>query len=158
MRVGVVLLAGVAVGLTWQPYGLWPLLLVGVPAFTLAVRGQRPRRAFGLGYLFGLAMLAVAVSWLHVLGVWVAILLVVFEALFFGLLAVALSLVGRLRWWPLAAAFCWVGAEYAYGNIPFGGFGWTRLGFAAVDTPLAGYLPGDRSGRACPFWWPWSDS
>ena len=38
-RLVVVLLAGVALGLSWQPYGLWPLLLVGIPAFTLAVRG-----------------------------------------------------------------------------------------------------------------------
>jgi len=35
LRVVVVLLAGAAVGLSWQPYGLWPLLLVGIPAFTL---------------------------------------------------------------------------------------------------------------------------
>ncbi len=137
----VVLLAGVAVGLSWEPYALWPLLLVGLPGFTLAVRGQQPRRAFGLGYLFGLAMLTVTISWVHVLGVWIAALLIAFESVFFGLLAVAISLVGRLRWWPLAAACCWVGVEYAYSRIPFGGFGWSRLGYAAVDTPLAGYFP-----------------
>ena len=57
LRVAVVLLAGVALGLSWQPYGLWPLLLIGIPAFTLAVRGVRPAAAFGLGYLFGLTML-----------------------------------------------------------------------------------------------------
>ena len=38
LRVVVELLAGAAVGLSWQPYGLWPLLLVGIPAFTLATR------------------------------------------------------------------------------------------------------------------------
>jgi len=76
-----------------------------------------------------------------VLGVWVAALLIVFEALFFGLLGLALSLVGRLRIWPLAAACCWVLIEFAYSRIPFGGFGWTRIAYAAVDTPLAGFLP-----------------
>ena len=75
------------------------------------------------------------------LGVWVAALLIVFEALFFGLLGLALSLVGRLRLWPLAAACCWVLIEFAYSRIPFGGFGWTRIAYAAVDTPLAGFLP-----------------
>ncbi len=139
--VPVVALAGVALGLSWQPYGWWPLLLVAIPAFTLVVRERSPRQAFGLGYLFGLGMLAVAISWLHVLGVWVAAALIVFEALFFGLLGVAISLVARWRLWPLAAACCWSLIEFSYARIPFGGFGWTRIAYAAVDTPLAGLFP-----------------
>jgi apolipoprotein N-acyltransferase len=141
LRVVVVLLAGVALGLSWQPYGLWPLLLAGIPAFTLAVRGVRPGVAFGLGYLFGLAMLTLAISWVHVLGTWIAALLIIFISLFFGLLGLALTLVSRLRWWPLAAAACWVLIEYAYSRIPLGGFGWTRIAYAVVDTPLAGFFP-----------------
>jgi len=133
--------AGVALGLSWQPYGGGPLLLVGIPALTLTVRNRPPRLAFGLGYLFGLAMLTVSISWLHVLGIWVAALLIAFEAVFFGFLGVALALVGRLRAWPLAAACCWVGIEFAYSRIPFGGFGWTRIAYAAVDTPLNGFFP-----------------
>ena len=135
------LAAGAVLGLAWQPYGAWPLLLVGVPALTLLVRGRPPRRAFGLGYLFGLGLLAVSISWLHVLGVWVAALLIVFEALFFGVLAAGLTLVLRLRAWPLAAACCWVAVEFAYSRLPFGGFGWVRLAYAAVDTPVAGFFP-----------------
>ena len=86
-------------------------------------------------------MLGIAVSWIHVLGIWIAILLIVFESVFFGALGVALSLTARLRSWPVAAACCWVLVEFAYSRIPFGGFGWTRLAYAAVDTPLAGFLP-----------------
>jgi apolipoprotein N-acyltransferase len=141
LRVVVVLLAGVALGLSWQPYDLWPLMLVGIPAFTLAIRGTRPIVAFGLGYLFGLMMLTLAVSWVHVLGTWVAVVLIIFLSLFFGLLGLTVTLVGRLRWWPLATACCWVLIEYAYSRIPFGGFGWTRIAYAAVDTPLAGFFP-----------------
>ena len=48
---------------------------------------------------------------------------------------------GRLRAWPLAAAACWALIEFAYARIPFGGFGWTRIAYAAVDTPLSGLLP-----------------
>ena len=134
-------LAGVAAGLAWQPSALWPLLLVGVPALTLLARGSAPRRAFGLGYLFGVAMLTVTISWVHVLGWWVAALLIVFMALFFGVLGLGLSRVTRLRWWPVPAAACWVAVELAYSSFPFGGFGWTRLAYAAVDTPLNGWLP-----------------
>ena len=141
LRAAVAALAGVALGLSWQPYALWPLLLVGIPAFTLAVRGARPVPAFGVGYLFGLTTLMLGVSWLHVLGTWVAALLIIFMALFFGLLGLIVSLVSRLSWWPLAAACCWVLIEYVYSRIPLGGFGWTRIAYAAVDTPLAGFFP-----------------
>jgi apolipoprotein N-acyltransferase len=141
LRAAVVLLAGVALGLSWQPYGLWPLLFVGISAFTLAVRGARPVTAFGLGYLFGLTTLMLGVSWLHVLGTWIAVLLIIFMALFFGLLGLIVSLVSRLSWWPLATACCWVLIEYVYSRIPLGGFGWTRIAYAAVDTPLAGFFP-----------------
>jgi apolipoprotein N-acyltransferase len=159
IRAGLAVLGGTAVGLSFQPYGLWPLLLLGIPALTLAVRpaplarvaasisspddarSVRLRHAFGLGYLFGLAMLGIAVNWIHVLGIWIAILLIVFESVFFGALGVALALTARLRSWPVAAACCWVLVEFAYSRIPFGGFGWTRLAYAAVDTPLAGFLP-----------------
>ena len=137
----VALLAGVAVGLSWQPYGWWPLLALGLPAFSLVVFGVAPRAAFGLGYVFGVALLTVSISWVHVLGWWIAALLIVFEAVFFGLLGVALTLCSRLRLWPLAAACCWVLVEFAYSRIPFGGFGWTRLAYAVVDTPLAGFFP-----------------
>ena len=133
--------AGALMGLSWQPYNLWPLLMVGVPALTLLVRNVPRRRGFGLGYLFGLGMLSVSLSWVHALGIGVAALLIAFEALFLGVLGVALTLVSRLRAWPLAAATCWVGVEFAYSRVPFNGFGWTRLGYAAVDTPLSGFFP-----------------
>src|SRR6476620_3362856 len=116
-------------------------MFVGIPAFTLAIRGTRPLPAAGFGYLFGLAMLTVAVSWVHVLGTWVAAALIIFMSLFFGLLGLMVNRVERLRWWPLATACCWVLIEYAYSRVPFGGFGWSRIAYAAVDTPLAGFFP-----------------
>jgi apolipoprotein N-acyltransferase len=168
IRFLVVAAAGLAVGLSWQPFGLWPLLLFGLPAFTLAVSGRllggravntskggvpaalsmskgagyvTPRLSFALGYIFGSIMLAVTISWVHVLGIWIVLVLIAFESIFFGLLGVAVHLTSSLRAWPLAVACCWVMIEFAYSRIPFGGFGWTRLAYAAVDTPLAGFLP-----------------
>lgn len=132
---------GLVLGLAWQPYDFWPAVLFGIPLLLIAVRGQRPRRGFGLGYVFGLALLTVSIGWIQVLGTWIAALLILFEALFFGLLGVALALISRLRLWPLWSAFAWTALEFAYSRVPFGGFGWVRLAYAAVDTPLAGFLP-----------------
>ena len=141
MRLVLAVAAGALLGLSWQPYGVWPLLLVGVPALTLLTRNAGPLRSLSVGYLFGVGMLGVTLSWVQVLGVGVAVLLVAFEALFFAALGAALALVGRFRAWPLAAAACWVAAEFAFSRFPFNGFGWARLGYAAVDTPLAGFFP-----------------
>lgn len=139
------LIAGLAVGSAFEPTNLWPLILPGVAALFLIVRRLPSRRAFGLGYVFGLGMLGVSLAWLRVLvpgaGPFIAALLVLFESLFFGLLGVALRVVGRLPLWPLWSALCWTGTEWLYSRIPFGGFGWSRLVFAAVDSPLAGWLP-----------------
>ena len=161
LRAGLAVVAGVLTGLAWQPYGFWWLLIVGLPAFTLLLRtattgadltdsessvsirtASRPRRrAFALGYLYGLGLLGITINWVYVLGIWVAVLLIAFEALFFGLLGLTLYLTSPLRWWPLAAALCWSLIEFLYSRVPFGGFGWVRLGYAVVDTPLAGFLP-----------------
>ncbi|TDT33387.1 apolipoprotein N-acyltransferase [Naumannella halotolerans] len=139
-RVGVALLAGLAVGFGFEPFALWPLLLLGVAALSLLCRGRRPRQGFAIGYVFGLGMLTVSIGWVQVIAVPVAIALVAFESLFFGLLGIGLALASRLRWWPLWSAAVWTTCEFAYSRIPFDGFGWSRLGYAMVDTPLAGTL------------------
>lgn len=93
------------------------------------------------GYLFGLAFLAVTVSWLKAVHPAAAVAVIGFEAGWFATIGVGIRSVGRLRWWPIWAALCWAMVEFAYSRFPFGGFGWVRLGFSMVDAPLAGYLP-----------------
>ena len=79
--------------------------------------------------------------WLRVIGydAWVA--LGVIEALFYGLMGLAWAATSTRRWWPVAAAASWVGAELLRGTVPFGGLPWGRLAFGLVDTPF------DRYGR-----------
>ena len=114
---------------------------MSIPAFTLIVRNLSLRRAFGLGYLCGLGMLTVAVSWVYVLGLWVAALLIVFEALFFGVLGVLLSLMSRLRWWPVAAAAAWVLVEYAYAPRSVRRLRVDPARLRGRRHPLGGFLP-----------------
>lgn len=140
VRVPLALLGGAAVGLSWQPYGLWPLLLLGIPALTVAVTGVGLRRAFWLGGLFALVMLTLALNWIRVLGWPVAAGLIVFMSLYYALMAVGLRLVRTLPGWPVWSACCWVLCEFCFSRFPFGGFGWTRIAYAAVDTPVANFL------------------
>lgn len=147
MRAAALLAAGVVTGLSFEPTSWWPLQACGIAALVLLLeRGAGYRgRGFGAGYLFGLGLGAVSLNWLRVLvpgaGPLIAAALIAFEALFFGLLGLALVAVRRLPGWPVWMALCWGLCEWLYGRVPFGGFGWIRLAYAQVDSPLAGLFP-----------------
>ena len=147
VRAALVIVSGLAVGFAFEPYGLWPLAPIGVAGLVAAAHGTRARRGFWLGYLFGVAMLLVAIGWVRVIvgggaAAYLGVVgLIAFEALFFGVFGIAISLIGRLRFWPVPLAAAWIGTEFLYSRYPFGGFGWTRIGYTAVDTPLSGWLP-----------------
>ncbi|HVV76874.1 MAG TPA: apolipoprotein N-acyltransferase [Mycobacteriales bacterium] len=135
-RPATAVLAGVALWTAFPPLNWWPAAPLGVAAMALAVRGSRHRGAAGLGLLTGFGMWVPTVSFLQPIGIdaWVAVVLV--ESLWFVLLGVALCLVGRLRWWPLAVGLVWVGQEFLRDRWPFGGFPWARLAFGQADGPL----------------------
>lgn len=140
MRAAGAVAAGVATGLGQAPVGWWPLVIPGVAALTLLVRDRRPRAAAGLGYLFGLGMFTTTISWVYVVA-WPAVpLLIAFMSCWTMLTAWGIRMVTRLPLAPLWGACIWSAAEVGAAHIPFGGFGWIRLAWTAVDTPLAGTL------------------
>lgn len=142
VRLVVAIGAGVMTALGFAPYGWWPLLLIGVAGLTLVVRtSRRWRGAAALGFGYGVGLLLLGIGWMHVIFVEAMLGLVAVEALFYLLLAVALRIVSAGRWWPIASACCWTAVEALYSRFPFGGFGWMRLGFAMVDSPLAWGFP-----------------
>nr|WP_255422227.1 apolipoprotein N-acyltransferase [Tessaracoccus sp. MC1627] len=132
--------SGLLTGAGQAPMGIWPATLVGVALFTWLMVDRRPRSAFGLGYLAGLAMNTLTVSWVSVLGVWVGVALVAFLSLWWGVLALAVSWLLKLRAWPLLVPAAWVAVEFVSGKVPFGGFSWARLGYTTVDQPMSGLL------------------
>lgn len=134
-------LAGLLLGAGQQPLGLWPLTMAGLALFTWLAVGRTRRRAFGYGFLAGLALHTLTISWISVLGVGVAVGLIGYSSLWFGLLGVITRALVRLPLWPLWVAVSWVAMEFASGTWPFGGFAWNRLAFTTVDQPLGGALP-----------------
>ncbi len=135
------ILAGLALGAGQPPLGWWPLVFVGVAAFTWIMTGRTRRGALGYGYLAGLALNTLTIHWISVLGPAVAVGLIAYSSLWFALLAVAVRELVRLRLWPAWVALAWVATEFVSGKWPFGGFAWNRLGFTTIDQPLAGFLP-----------------
>lgn len=134
-------LTGLLIGAGQAPMGVWPATIAGLALFTWLMAERRPRASFGLGFVVGIAMNALTVSWVSVLGVWVGVALVVFLSLWWGLLGVVVSRLLTLRAWPALVPAAWVAMEFASGKIPFGGFAWTRLAYTTIDQPLAGWLP-----------------
>ncbi|HET7724188.1 MAG TPA: apolipoprotein N-acyltransferase, partial [Propionibacteriaceae bacterium] len=140
-RRGLAAVAGALAALAFQPYNLWPLVVVGIGLLTVLVCGRRLREGFASGYVFGVAFLTLTVGWTYVIAVPVAILLVVVWALWFAGVGVLTTLVMKLPFWPVWVASEWVLVEYLYSRVPWGGFGWTRLAFTQADSPLAGLFP-----------------
>ena len=128
--------AGLVLALSFPPYGLWPLAFPAIATLSLAANGVRTRTGAAVGMVFGLGFFAILLSWMRVIGVdaWAALTLL--ESAFLAALGAGLAVTSRLRWWPLAQAALWVGAELLRARLPFGGFPWGRLAFGQAHTPL----------------------
>jgi apolipoprotein N-acyltransferase len=122
------------------PIALWPLFY--------ALQDQSPKRAFRLGYIFGLAFYSGLLYW-------IAYVTHVFGKLPLPLaLGVMLLLAGVLSiyraFWALGVAWAanrgisplwfaptlWVVLEFIQANFPFGGFPWELLGYGLYRYPM----------------------
>ena len=134
-RTALAVAAGVLLALAFPPYGLWPLSLVAVAAFSLLTRGRTARQGAWTGLALGMPFFVVLLRWLQVVG-WDAVVGLSFaEALFLLALGAGLALTSRLPLWPLWGGCLWVAEEWARDRVPFGGFPWGRLAFANTGSP-----------------------
>jgi apolipoprotein N-acyltransferase len=117
-----------------QPWLMWP----GLVLLVLALRGATPALGAWLGWAFGTSFLLVLLNWVLLFEVPAAYVgLAAFEGLFYAGFGAVFALFVRRRAWPLLGALAWMATEMLRSLLPFGGFPWGRLAFAAVDTPLA---------------------
>ncbi|MEZ5559443.1 MAG: apolipoprotein N-acyltransferase [Pseudomonadales bacterium] len=146
------LLCGALLPLSLAPFDLWPLGILSVSAwFLLSFRD--PRHAPLLAYLFAFGKYAVGASWVYVsihvygnasvpLAVFLVGLFVAGLALFglafgwaFRLLARGALLSDALLFAVLVVALEWLLTWFLTG------FPWLYLGYAHLETPLAGFAP-----------------
>jgi len=152
----VAFLAGAAAVLGFSPFDQFLAALAAFAVLTqLLIAARTPRAAFGVGYLFGLGLFSVGVSWiyvsLHRFGAMPAPLAAIATFAFCALLALfpatAAWLQARLtaRAAPalraaLATPAAWVLLEWLRGWI-LTGFPWLSAGYAAIDDALGGFAP-----------------
>ncbi|USI73865.1 apolipoprotein N-acyltransferase [Sphingomonas morindae] len=145
---------GLLVAFGFQPFGIWPLALIGYAGLALLIQARSPRAraAFAIGWGFGLGQFVLGLDWIATaftyqakmpgwLG-WIAVLLLsLYLAVFPGLAALG-------AWWTtrrigggaatlsLALGACWGVSEWLRGTL-FTGFPWNPAAAAFVDLPLA---------------------
>lgn len=155
----VALLLGIGHAFTFAPWGHGWLQLLVLTGFSLllgvGVQRRLPTGRLGLaGLAFGIGWFAAGVGWVYVSmhehGGMPALLsgaAVLLFALYLGLYpALAAALVGRLARpggalrFILVMAGCFCLAELARGWV-LTGFPWLGIGYAQIDTPLAGLAP-----------------
>ncbi len=136
----------------FAPSPAWWLQPLALAWLFWAALALRPRRAAGLGALFGIGWLASGLWWLYIsmhdfghLPAVVSALAVLLLAAFLSLYyALGLGLAARLRGpgWAraLGAASLWLAAELGRATL-FTGFPWIASGYAHTEGPLAAFAP-----------------
>ncbi len=148
-------IVGASMPLAFAPFSIWPVAILSPLVLIYQVLSlQKPGHAFRLGFVFGLGYFGFGVYWiynsLHVYGHapplvagGLTLLMIVTLSLFIGAM---LWLYRRLLnqhsnkivFWILP--LLWFGMEWFKGWV-LTGFPWLSLGYAHIDSPLAGFAP-----------------
>lgn len=153
------LAAGAALPLAFAPFGFFPVAFVSLAVLFLAwCRCATPRRAFLLGWLFGLGSFGAGISWVYEsfgfanvaepLAFVLTVTLVAGLALYPAVLGWILVRVApaadapRLLAPRLLAMYpaAWTLWEWIRGWA-LTGFPWLQVGYAQIDGPASGWLP-----------------
>jgi apolipoprotein N-acyltransferase len=150
-------LAGASLPLAFAPFNLFLLAYFAPLVLLYYWLGASPKQAALLGFLFGLGLFGVGVSWvfvaIHVFGYVPVPLAVVMTTAFVAFLALYLALQGyvsvtlhqrlglsRIASLLLIYPTIWVLLEWLRGWF-LTGFPWLNLGYSQLNTPLAGIAP-----------------
>ncbi|MGZ8196259.1 MAG: apolipoprotein N-acyltransferase [Methylosarcina sp.] len=147
-------LAGLLFTLSFSPFEYHYASLLAFFFPTATCLKLKPGRAFFRGYLFGLGLFGLGVSWvfvsIHHFGgapVSVSILLTSLFVAFWALFPATAVLLTTLlplkseNYKILAFPFIWILIEYARGNWVLNGFPWLQIAYSQMEGPLAGYIP-----------------
>ncbi|MBV9097987.1 MAG: apolipoprotein N-acyltransferase [Frankiaceae bacterium] len=136
LRLAVGLGAGLLLWTSLPPLSWWWAAPLAVAAIAAVASDLRPGSAALFGYAVGLGQLVPTFAFLRGIGTDAWLVVAGVYSLWFALLALGVSIVGRRRWGLLAVPFIWVAVEFARDRWPFGGLPWGRIAFGQADGPL----------------------
>ena len=147
------LVCGALFPLGFSPFGFFVLPPIILAIFFYLLRFESPQRAFLRGWLFGLGLFGVGVSWVSESFQYNGIIWPItlgLTVLFICILSLFIGLVGwfsrRISTLNRAGDLCfllpsvWLLSEWGRGEF-LGGFTWLQLGYSQIDSPLIGYAP-----------------
>lgn len=141
---GLSILSGLLAALTFPKINLFFFAWVFLIPLFFALLGQRPRRAFGLGFAAGFIFYSILLYWIPsvpahygnlspALSFLVYLVLVALMSLFWAFFALLHAKIGQIfpRFCFLLAPFIWVAMEYAATYV-LTGFPWGLIGYSQV--------------------------
>lgn len=144
--------AGALLPLAFSPFDLFPLAVLAPAVLFLSWRDASPGRAAWRGFVFGLGLFGVGVSWVYVSMHHFGNMPAPLAGFAVFLFVAGLSLYPALHGWLQARLFPRSGAWQAAVALPalwvllewvrgwfLTGFPWLNLGYSQVATPLGGY-------------------
>ena len=152
----IALLAGIAMPLAFAPFNYYPIAVLSVSLLFLAWQGIDEKQAAIRGFLFGLGLFGVGVSWVYVaihefgqasmlLASLLTILFVAFFALYIAALGWGIKKITAKRNFTaidyvLLMPLAWLFFEWFKGWF-LTGFPWLDIGVSQIEGPLSGYTP-----------------
>jgi apolipoprotein N-acyltransferase len=145
---------GASLNLSFAPVAWWPIGIVAPACLFALVRGLPPRRAAAAGAAFGAGLFSFGTYWLytciHGFGlapIWLTLFLQAALVAIMSSYSALLCFVANRFWlkggatrdWLVLPAL-WVILEWLRGWL-FSGFPWLSIGYAFIDSPLAGWAP-----------------
>ena len=151
---GFILLSGAATTLAFAPFNLFPLGIVMPAVLFASWLHSTPARAAWRGFLFGLGMFGVGISWVYVSLHNFGNMPVLLAALTVLLLTMVLAAFPAMTGYLQARLFGFAGATPMIVAVPalwvlfewsrswvLTGFPWLNIGYSQVPGPLGGFAP-----------------
>ena len=134
------LIVGLVASLSFEPIAIWVFAIVGLAFWYQLISQQNLKQRLQTSYFFGLGVLLPTQMWT---GIYVGnlpwLILCVAQACFFMIPA---FFVGKAKKFNQIAFICSYGiVELTLRTLPFTGFGWSRLAFSQIDSPLSSIYP-----------------
>jgi apolipoprotein N-acyltransferase len=132
-------LYGVLAQMAFAPVDIWIFFPIAIALIIRRTHNKKFRSRALDGFAFALGFTLPLLHWSSTyVGIWPWLILSIGEAL----LIAPFTLFANQKGWKLlcTVSSSWVVLEWIRGNYPFGGFGWGRAGFIAVDSHFSEIL------------------